>query len=155
MDEAVEICKLRLFLKMVAQIEDGRQIEPLPDIDFNVQAGNTLVGFATYEQVKNAVTGKLDFGEKMARIQESAEDVEHLFEQFRRQQTELGGTVTPADKQALQHKLQTLEDELNGYPRWRIQGRPEQKSRLSRLADFTQTFPLVYRILRYPQRRWL
>ena len=30
MDEAVEICKLRLFLKMVAQIEDVEQIEPLP-----------------------------------------------------------------------------------------------------------------------------
>ena len=115
MDEAVEICKLRLFLKMVAQIENVRQIEPLPDIDFNVQAGNTLVGFATYEQVENAVTGKLDFGEKMARIQESAEDVDHLFEHFRRQQTELGGTVTLADKQALQTKLQALEDELNGY----------------------------------------
>ena len=39
MDEAIEICKLRLFLKMVAQIEDVEQIEPLPDIDFNIQAG--------------------------------------------------------------------------------------------------------------------
>ena len=57
MDEAVEICKLRLFLKMVAQIDDGKQIEPLPDIDFNIQAGNTLVGYATYEEVENAVTG--------------------------------------------------------------------------------------------------
>ena len=44
MEEAIEICKLRLFLKMVAQIDDVNQIEPLPDIDFNIQAGNTLVG---------------------------------------------------------------------------------------------------------------
>ena len=36
-------------------------------------------------------------------------------DRFREQQTELGGTVTPADKQVLQHKLQTLEAELNGY----------------------------------------
>lgn len=115
MDEAIEICKLRLFLKMVAQIEDVRQIEPLPDIDFNIQAGNTLVGFATYQQVENAVTGKLDFDNTMERIKERAEDVEHLFEQFRKQQTELGGTVTSADKQALQHKLKALEDELNEY----------------------------------------
>ena len=115
MDEAVEICKLRLFLKMVAQLEDVKRIEPLPDIDFNVQAGNTLVGFATYEQVKNAITGKLAFDDTMQRIQERAEDIEHLFEHFRQQQIELGGTVTPADKQALQTKLQALEDELNGY----------------------------------------
>ena len=115
MDEAVEICKLRLFLKMVAQIEDAKRIEPLPDIDFNIQAGNTLVGFATYQQVEKAVTGRLDFNNTMKRIKEKAEDIDHLFEQFRKQQTELGGTVTPADKQALQTKLQALENELNGY----------------------------------------
>ena len=115
MDEAIEICKLRLFLKMVAQIDDVKQIEPLPDIDFNVQAGNTLVGYATYEEVEKAVTGKFDFDDTMARIREKAEDAELLFTLFRQQQTELGGVVTPADKQALQDKLRVLEDELNGY----------------------------------------
>ena len=115
MDEAIEICKLRLFLKMVAQIKKVRRIEPLPDIDFNIQAGNTLVGYATYDEVEKAVTGKLDFDNAMERIKEKAEDVDYLFEQFRKQQTELGGTVTPTDKQVLQGKLQVLEDELNGY----------------------------------------
>ena len=100
---------------MVAQIDDARRIEPLPDIDFNVQAGNTLVGYATYDEVEKAITGKFDFDDTMKRIKERAEDVEHLFEQFRRQQTELGGTVTSADKQALQTKLQVLENELNTY----------------------------------------
>ena len=115
MEEAVEICKLRLFLKMVAQLEDVKRIEPLPDIDFNIQAGNTLVGYATYNAVEKAVTGKLDFDDTMQRIQESAEDVDQLFTLFRQQQTELGGTVTPAEKQALQGKLSVLEAELNGY----------------------------------------
>ena len=115
MEEAIEICKLRLFLKMVAQIDDVRQIEPLPDIDFNIQAGNTLVGYTTYDEVKKAGTGKLDFNNTMQRIQENAEDVEHLFEQFRLQQTELGGVVTTDDKQALRDKLKALEDELNLY----------------------------------------
>ena len=115
MDEAVEICKLRLFLKMVAQLNDVNQIEPLPDIDFNVQAGNTLVGYATYEEVENAVTGQFDFDDTMARIRERAEDVDALFSLFRRQQTELGGDVTLAVKQALQGKLSVLENELNGY----------------------------------------
>ena len=39
MEEAVEICKLRLFLKLVAQVEKKEDIEPLPDIDFNVRSG--------------------------------------------------------------------------------------------------------------------
>ena len=115
MEEAIEICKLRLFLKMVAQIDDVRQIEPLPDIDFNIQAGNTLVGYATYDEVKKAIIGKLDFDNTINRIKESAEDIEHLFEQFRLQQTELDGAVTSDDKQVLQDKLKVLEDELNRY----------------------------------------
>ena len=115
MDEAIEICKLRLFLKMVAQLEDVKRIEPLPDIDFNIQTGNTLVGYATYDEVKKAVESRLDFDDAMARIEEKAEDVDQLFTLFRQQQTELGGNVTPAEKQVLQDKLKALENELNGY----------------------------------------
>ena len=115
MEEAIEICKLRLFLKMVAQIEDVRRIEPLPDIDFNVQAGNTLVGYATYDEVEKAVTGKFDFDNTMKRIEESAENVKSLFKEFRDQQTKWGGEVTLADKQNLRGRLQVLEEELNEY----------------------------------------
>ena len=115
MDEAIEICKLRLFLKMVAQLDDVRRIEPLPDIDFNIQAGNTLVGFATYDQVKEVVESKLKLDDTMERIEEKAEDVKVLFDKFREQQTKLGGDVTPDDKQNLQDRLKVLEDELNEY----------------------------------------
>ena len=116
MEEAVEICKLRLFLKMVAQIEDVGQIEPLPDIDFNIQAGNTLVGFATYDEVERAVTeNKIDYDNAMERIEKKAKGVEQLFVQFRQQQTELGGVTTTADKLKLQSELNRLKDELNRY----------------------------------------
>ena len=115
MEEAIEICKLRLFLKMVAQIEDVGRIEPLPDIDFNIQAGNTLVGFTTYNEVKEAFHSQIDVNIVMNRIKEEAEDVEQLFERFREQQTDLGGAVTPADKKDLQEKLKLLENELNRY----------------------------------------
>ena len=56
MEEAVEICKLRLFLKLVAQLKTYDQIEPLPDIDFNIRAGNTLVGFTSLDAVRQAMT---------------------------------------------------------------------------------------------------
>ena len=115
MDEAIEICKLRLFLKMVAQLEGVRRIEPLPDIDFNIQAGNTLVGYATYNAVEKPETGRFDFENAMERIREKAEDVKILSQEFRRQQTTLGGAVTLTDKQNLQSRLQELEDELNLY----------------------------------------
>ena len=113
MEEAIEICKLRLFLKMVAQIEKVQQIEPLPDIDFNIQAGNTLVGFATDDEIESAFSGRLDFDNTMQRIREKAEDIKERFTLFRQQQTKLGGAVTQADKQVLQNEIGTLGDELN------------------------------------------
>ncbi|MFV1975217.1 MAG: DNA methyltransferase, partial [Candidatus Scalindua sp.] len=120
MEEAVEICKLRLFLKLVAQVENVEKIEPLPDIDFNIRSGNTLVGFATYDEVKQAVTlkdnqYKMQFDDTMERIEEQAQDVDRLFKMFHQQQTELGGEVTPSDKQELRSRLKALEDELNRY----------------------------------------
>src|SRR5437870_9125188 len=115
MEEATEICKLRLFLKLVAQIDRIDQIEPLPDIDFNIRAGNSLVGYATYDEVKAAVTSKLDFENALAKIEDKALTLQSAFEMFRLQQTELGGTVTAKDKQNLRERLHELENELNRY----------------------------------------
>ena len=119
MEEAIEICKLRLFLKLIAQIDKVKQIEPLPDIDFNIRTGNTLVGYATYDEVKKAVTGKdqmaMQFDDAMPRIEEQAEYINRLLESFHKQQTKLGGVVTPEDKQELKDKLKVLEDELNQH----------------------------------------
>jgi hypothetical protein len=44
MEEAVEICKLRLFLALVASASSADELEPLPNIDFNILAGNSLIG---------------------------------------------------------------------------------------------------------------
>ena len=116
MEEAIEICKLRLFLKMVAQVDDVNRIEPLPDIDFNIKAGNSLVGFATYGDVKRAVTeNRIDFDNVLNEIEEKAEDVEELYKEFQEQQTKHGGEVTLTDKRNLQAKLTDLADELNRY----------------------------------------
>jgi len=65
MREAVETAKLRLFLKLVSTAEPNYRaenigIEPLPDIDFNIKAGNTLIGYANETDVDNMqLTGGL------------------------------------------------------------------------------------------------
>lgn len=117
MEEAVEICKLRLFLKLVAQVERVEEIEPLPDIDFNIRAGNTLVGYANYDEVKQAVTGKLDFEGAMGRIEESAEVADRAFRKFREMQTEHGmdSKDFAEAKLELRKRLKALEGELNRY----------------------------------------
>jgi hypothetical protein len=126
MKEAVEICKLRLFLKLVAQVEKVEQIEPLPDMDFNIRAGNTLVGYATADQVRKAFTeerqsdrqvqGRLLMGEEedsFKQFEESAEMVDRAFRQFRAQQTTHGGKITHKDKLDLRNRLAELNAELD------------------------------------------
>ncbi|MGD0695602.1 MAG: ATP-binding protein [Terriglobia bacterium] len=44
MEEATEIARLRLFLALVASASDLDQLEPLPNIDFNILPGNSLIG---------------------------------------------------------------------------------------------------------------
>ena len=44
MEEAVEIAKLRLFLALVASASKAEELEPLPNIDFNILSGNSLIG---------------------------------------------------------------------------------------------------------------
>jgi hypothetical protein len=44
MEEATEIAKLRLFLALVASAKTVKELEPLPNIDFNIMAGNSLIG---------------------------------------------------------------------------------------------------------------
>jgi hypothetical protein len=116
MEEAVEICKLRLFLKLVAQVESVEQIEPLPDIDFNIRAGNTLVGYVSLEQVRQAQQGKLGFEAKeIQRIEDEVEAVEAIYRMFQRMQTRLGGRVTASDKEELRGRLAKLSEKLNRY----------------------------------------
>lgn len=60
MVEATEIAKLRLFLKMVAVVDVNPRdqnlgLEPLPDVDFNIRCGNTLVGYATEKEMREGV----------------------------------------------------------------------------------------------------
>jgi len=56
MPEATEIAKLRLFLALVSSAKKVDDLEPLPNIDFNIMAGNSLIGLLNVEGEKfNAI----------------------------------------------------------------------------------------------------
>ena len=50
MEEATEIARLRLFLALVASAETVDQLEPLPNIDFNILPGNSLIGLLRVDE---------------------------------------------------------------------------------------------------------
>lgn len=118
MEEAVEICKLRLFLKLAAQVEPDMRaanlgIEPLPDIDFNIKAGNTLVGYATWAEVEKSAEGDWIRQQELEQIRPKAADLQQAFDAFRARQVEGDGSVPLADKEKLKERLKSLEVELS------------------------------------------
>lgn len=116
MEEATEICKLRLFLKLASQLETADKIEPLPDIDFNIKAGNSLIGYTSFDDVQKAIDRNgFDFSNVRQELQDEAEKLDKAFALFRQQQTELGGEVTVEDKLNLKNRLSTLEERLNNF----------------------------------------
>jgi hypothetical protein len=52
MEEGAEIARLRLFLALVAAAETVDQLEPLPNIDFNILAGNSLIGLTKVKEAE-------------------------------------------------------------------------------------------------------
>ncbi len=127
MKEAVEIAKLRLFLKLVATVEaDYRRpnlgLEPLPDVDFNIRAGNTLIGFATEAELNGALSYTMDGLLAKPVITEKMEIVARAFQRFKEiqltqpslNQAEANGPGSFKQAKAeLNQRLQELNHQLN------------------------------------------
>ncbi len=99
MHEATEIARLRLFLKMVAVVDVDRRdpnlgLDPLPDIDFNIRCGNTLVGYATEKEIENGfINGDMfAFMELKPKIDDEMSKASAAFDYFRREQLNLIGS---------------------------------------------------------------
>jgi hypothetical protein len=122
MEEAIEICKLRLFLRLVAQVSSVAHLEPLPDIDFNVRAGNTLVGFASLADARATIQGgaqaRLDVADALSPIVERAADADAAFERFHALQLQ-DGEASHAEQRSAKENLRSvlsgLRDELDRY----------------------------------------
>lgn len=67
--EAVEIARLRLFLALIASARTVDDLEPLPNIDFNLLPGNSLIGLlrVTADDFdKTAALGEKSYGQLVA-----------------------------------------------------------------------------------------
>jgi hypothetical protein len=112
-DGAVEICKLRLWLSMVADIEDEPgQVEPLPNIDFNIRQGNSLIGFTGVTEINQHGDAPLtNFGGGIGEsIRDKYEDIIDAIKNHR-------GAETAADaakwRKEAEQRLSSYRDDLN------------------------------------------
>ena len=122
MVEATEIAKLRLFLKMVAVVDVNPRdpnlgLDPLPDIDFNIRCGNTLVGYATAKDLEN----DLNYGDMFAKeeflgkVHTEMDIVAHAYDTFKKVQLEQNADLETYRnaKKELKERLKKLDDLLN------------------------------------------
>jgi hypothetical protein len=78
MEESTEIAKLRLFLTLVASAKKRDQLEPLPNIDFNILAGNALIGLMHVDDKefdKRNAQGNLFLKSYRDLVRETANDI--------------------------------------------------------------------------------
>lgn len=115
MEEAVEICKLRLFLKLVSQVDDVDKIEPLPDIDFNIRAGNSLAGYLNEEEIKKAKATQLDLSGALKGIEQRIENADRALKAFRDLQTRLDirASELAKAKADVKQRLAEIQKELD------------------------------------------
>jgi len=124
MKEAVEIARLRLFLRIVASVDMNPRrpnygLEPLPDIDFNIRAGNTLVGFATEKELTEVISDRegMFAQEKLDAFKEDCSLASQAFERFKDAQliADMNKESFRATKQEVTKRLGDLSDKLNRY----------------------------------------
>ena len=122
MVEATEIAKLRLFLKMVAVVDVDKRdpnlgLDPLPDIDFNIRCGNTLVGYATQKELEAGIAYSDFFTAEEFRnkVTEEMEKVSMTYDVFKTVQLTQAEDMAAFKraKHDLKVRLATLNDLLN------------------------------------------
>lgn len=124
MAEATEIAKLRLFLKMVAVVDvdyraENLGLDPLPDIDFNIRCGNTLVGYANADSVYADHQGNLFAAQEYRdTIEAEMNKVSMVFKIFKHLQLTQEADKHEdfiAAKKDLSNRLIKLNDTLNHH----------------------------------------
>ena len=144
MIEATEIAKLRLFLKMVAVVDVNPRdpnlgLDPLPDIDFNIRCGNTLVGYATEKEMEAGVKYMDMFArqEFETKVYDEIDIVSTAYNTFRKVQLEQDEDLETFKKakgqlkerlvklnELLNHNLHTATAPGMDYDKWKKSHQP-------------------------------
>lgn len=115
MEEATEIAKLRLFLALVASADNVEQLEPLPNIDFNILEGNSLIGLMRVQDEdfeRQFAQGKL-FRQSYSQV---LQEKNRLIDTYRHAPTNAQDLTALRDdiQQKKREALATLDDILLG-----------------------------------------
>lgn len=100
---AIEICKLRLWLSMVSEI-DRENAEPLPNIDYNILLGNSLLGYLEAPQDEQMTL------EDNSRVKSLLDEIDRMKKEF---QNENDPQKAKELKNTIDKKIEYYDDILN------------------------------------------
>lgn len=159
MEEAVEICKLRLFLTLIATVErddsrDNFGVEPLPDIDFSILPGNTIVGYTSIADIdrlwKDVELGSstLAFEKDHSKLKNDLSLYARRLDDWR--QFQLGTwKALPVNKQSIVDFANSIKGELD-KDLWRLYRTAGQVKDSLTQESFVKTHEPLHWLLAFP-----
>ena len=146
LEEAVEIARLRLFLALVATVDQRGDLEPLPDLDMNIRCGNILVGCVSTEDLQRVHGGDWVFAETVVAIKERAVELRDVYRQFQDAQRAEDRSDVLEWKQKLQAGTNLLRDQLD-----RLYSRSDSQATGWDFAEWRRTHQPFHWIAEFPE----
>jgi len=111
MREATEIARLRLFLKLISVVDNFADIEPLPDLEFNIKSGNLLVGASTKESLESAQT--MEASQIIEKVMLDVKHLEKLLYNFEKAQDSGNSDFAISAKDVLMSGIASIRPTLD------------------------------------------
>ncbi|HEX2897595.1 MAG TPA: N-6 DNA methylase [candidate division Zixibacteria bacterium] len=142
---AVEIAKLRLWLSLIVDEDDYKQIKPLPNLDYKIMQGNSLL--EEYEGIKLIDERFFEKQDEKAAVRER---LEKELSQIQREYIRLDSEreLTKQKKSEFESNLKTIDKQLkeldkprtNGQSELGFYGLTEAHSKAEKLRELHEAF---------------
>jgi len=142
---AVEIAKLRLWLSLIVDEEDYKHIKPLPNLDYKIMQGNSLL--EEYEGIKLIDERFFEKHEEKEQVQKRLKEQQS---KWQREYFDLhsDNKLTPTKKSEIEKNLKSIEKRLkaleqpkpNGQDAFDIFGQTDAQSKANELLELHERF---------------
>ena len=111
MPDAIETAKLRIFLALAACVDTREELQPLPDLDFNLKCGNLVVGLKDADDVLR-IGGDLLTVSELASLKPQIDEYAQWYSSFA-SSIETNGDDNTALKAQLREREAKLREKCN------------------------------------------
>lgn len=114
MPGAIETAKLRIFLSLAACVETPNELQPLPDLDFNLKVGNLVVGFKDVDDVYRVAPEDILVAPRLIALEPQIDEYANLYDEFVAAVESASATLSTlkAELQAKEHDLRRESNEI-------------------------------------------